>query len=343
VEHRDRVFLEAVSIMRKACPVFNYVKRSDGSQFPIFARCLPHIIALHRNYHESVPLIKVNLQFADVLRDAGNYGTIGGNSTLSVPMLRTGMEICQILPNSLAVQRQLCNIMAALQHILQGRGTAGRTEALQMALRIRELRFQEMQGVPRDQWAEADIVNWGRGTVDLGCALVQLNRIEEGKERFEEGIELYSQYEAFKIRLFHARSLHVRTLAIMQSKAETREQAEATIKFIEGELGQSNYLTLQTTSYSGHALFTIGDVDRSCELHKDMFEQYLQVDGNNAHTTLGSQYCLAVCFQRKGLLKEARYVQGAARFMPKKKRNNSGLLIILLGIDNTSPKFWKSE
>jgi tetratricopeptide (TPR) repeat protein len=256
----------------------------------------------------------------DLLRDAGVYGTIGGNPTMSEPMLKTAMGICQTIPDSLAVRRQLCNIMAGVQQTFQNRGTAGRIEALQMARRIRELRYQEMQGIPRDQWAEIDVVNFGRGNGDLGCALMQLNMVEEAKARFEEGIELYSQYDNLKVRLFHARSLHVRTLAIMQKKAETREQAEATIDFIERELGRSNYLTLQTKSYSGHALFTIGDLDRSCELHKDMVEQYLQVDGNNADRTLGSRYCLAVCLQRKGLLQEARYVQGSVRFKPTKQK-----------------------
>jgi hypothetical protein len=309
-EYRDRVFLEVVSIIRKALPFFNFVKRSDGSQFPIFARCVPHVIALHRNYCESAPPIKADLKFANVLCHSGTYESVESNSTLSIPILRTGKDICQTLPDSLAVRMELCNIMAALQQLLQARGAGGRAEALQLALRIRELRQQEMQGIPRDQWTDVEVVNFGRGSVDTGCTLMQLNRVEEARARFEEGIELYSNTDTLKVRLFHARSLHVRTLAIMQRKAETREQAKTTIEVIEQELGRSNHLTLQTKSYSGHALFTIGDVDSSCELHRVVFEQRLQVDGNNHHLTLGSQYCLAVCFHRKGLLQEARYVRG---------------------------------
>lgn len=330
VEDRDRVFLEVVSIISKALPVFNYVKRSDGSQFPIFARCLPHVIALHRNYSESTPPIKVDLEFADVLCHAGTYGSVQSNSTLSIPMLRTGKDICQSLPDSLTVRREQCNIMAALQQLLQARGAGGRAEALQLALSIRELRQQEMRGVPRDQWTELEIVNFGRGSVDTGCTLMQLNRVEEAKARFEEGIELYSHTDTLKIRLFHARSLHVRTLAIMQRKAETREQAETTTKVIEEELGRSNNLTLQTKSYSGHALFTIGDVDRSYELHRDVFGQRLQIDGNNNHLTLGSQYCLAVCLHRKGLLQQARYVGWQVHNLLPNERRNNRLLIICL-------------
>lgn len=306
VEHRDEMFSEVVSIVRKAMPVFNYVKRSDGNQFPIFARCIPYMIILHRNYNESTPPIKADIDFVDVLRDAGTYGAVESNSTLSVPMLRTGKDILGVLPHSLSTNQQLCTIMAALQHLLQGRGTAGRTEALELNQRIRELREEELSAKPRNQWTESDVVNFGRGTVDLGCALMQLNQVEEARARFEEGIELYANNDSLKIRYYHANSLHVRTLAILQQKDQTRQQAESTIDFIEGEFGPCNHLTLQTKSYVGHAFFTIGDFDRASELHQAVFRQQLRIDGNNHHLTLGNQYSLAVCLHRTHLPEAAR-------------------------------------
>lgn len=309
---RDQRFEDVISTLRRALPTVNIIGRSDASQFSVFARYLPQVFSVHAVLVDSQPPIKSRLGFVDIVADIAFYCRSQGRGPDALSLLYTAEKLCNDAEPSEKTRenetRKLlklqADILSLIAGILKPQGKEGRDRALEYIDRIIAIRKQELEGIPRKQWTELQGTNVTRALIDRALTLCYADRIDEAAPMYIEGMEYYKSV-GNELRLNHLRIQWLWILSSRQKRQETRKEAAEALGFILRTLGDENPLTQQSRGRVARALFTIGDVAESLEMHKQVFSWRLGKHGHQDDGTLGSQYGLAVCYQHTGALDKA--------------------------------------
>lgn len=307
---RQRVFDEVVAIARKAFPEANIITRGDTSRYEQCARYMTQVISIHETFVQSEPAIEKRLQFAKLLSDVGYYGVNNAIQAEAFGLLETAESICTALLNFQPdeVRPVLGDILGPLQVMIQYFGVKGRHKALEISTRVITIREQQKAGIPRDEWTQLDLVNFGRAHNDMGVGLSQLNRAEEASQWFGSALDFYKSAgneETLTSRFGHIYCFQLWPLAVAQKVTEARKLADRSLTLIAKAVGADSPLHLQTKFIVGMTLFTTGFVDEALKLHEEVFEKRLTRQGGSHHLTLGSQYNLAVCHHNAGGFEKA--------------------------------------
>ncbi|KAI1130879.1 hypothetical protein F5Y10DRAFT_262820 [Nemania abortiva] len=307
---RDQVFEEVVSILRHALPTVNIIDRSDATQFPIFAKYLPHVFQVNKTLKDSHPPIKPGLLFVDVIADVGFYCHTQDSSD-ALPLLYTGENICNDIESLTMVDKERrdlvklrADVLSAIAVIVKPRGKKGREKAMGYIDRVIALREEELRGIPQKERTGQQGTNYIRALADRAFTLCCEDRVDEAMSLYNKAIDYYSSVEN-ETRIHHIRIQQLWYHSTKQDKETTRRVADESLKFMIQNLGDENPLTQQSRYRVAGALFTIGDVDKALPMHKQAFDWRLAKYGKLSYETLGTQYCLAVCYQHTGELGQA--------------------------------------
>ncbi|KAK4043311.1 hypothetical protein C8A01DRAFT_32631 [Parachaetomium inaequale] len=291
-DHRQAIFGQVVSILRRSTPQVNVVGRSDDSQFAVFAKYLPQLLVLNSNLtHSSKPKIRPGLTFVELAADFGFYCRTQDEPT-ALPVLRTAEAMCADLaadymhppasaeasPTSAARRRYLklqADVLSLISIIVKPRGKAGQAEAFTYLDRIIEIRRLELEGIPPGQWSEEQATNHHSARVDKALTLCYADRVEEAAPFMEEAEAFYASV---------GNELPARANAV-------RVDLGSEAGWGQGEASRSRL---------GDILFTIGDVQGAMREHEVAFAWRLSRYGYLHDETLGNLFCLAVCRQHLG-------------------------------------------
>ncbi|KAM0347638.1 hypothetical protein ACHAPU_004651 [Fusarium lateritium] len=273
-------FNEVVSILRRAIPVFNIIKRSNSGQFPRFAKYTPQTSAVLKVFQSSEPAIRGSLDFASVLNDVCFYLYTQSDSTLAFGLLvNHGM-------------------------IVYHKGILGRERGLMYMRNVVDLRKKALDGIPREEWTELQTVNFARAHADLGCVLCEYNEVGEAAPLFQICVDIYTSIKN-ETRLALILSNQVLVFSTLQNASDTREKGRMAVTKIESILDPDNPLIFVIKYHVAQAYFTICDVEEALELTEAVFQHRSNRLGRSHHLTLASQYFLAVLYQNLGDLVKA--------------------------------------
>ncbi|KAM0267364.1 hypothetical protein ACHAPA_005906 [Fusarium lateritium] len=301
---RSTRFNEVVSIVRRAVPVSNVIKRSDSSQFPQFAKYSPQTLAVLRVFQNSEPAIPSAPGFISVLNDVCYYLYTQSDSATAFDFAETGDKICSEMPDDPEAQAIRADFLTIMAMILYHRGVSGRQISIQHMRNVVELRKKGLEGIPREDWTELQTVNFARAHADLGCVLCENDEFDEADSLFQICIGIYTQIKN-ENRLALILSNKVLTLSTSQKVADTREMGRQAVSKIEALLDPDNPLVALIKTHVSKAYFTIGDVQEAMDLTLPVFQHCSNRLGRSHHLTLSCQYFLAVLFQSLGNLEKA--------------------------------------
>ncbi|KAF5657124.1 pfs domain-containing protein [Fusarium heterosporum] len=297
-------FNEVVSILRKAIPVFNIVKRSDSSQFPRFAKYTPQTSALLKVFQSSEPAIPGSLDFASVLNDVCYYLYNQSDSALAFGFAETGDRVCSDFPDETDSQNMRSDFLSIMGMIVYEKGVSGRQKGLSYMRNVVDLRKKALDGIPRGDWTELQTVNFARAHADLGCVLCQCNEFDEAAPLFQICVDIYTNIQN-ENRLALILSNQVLVFSTSQNVSDTREKGRLAVNKIESLLDPDNPLIFLIKYHVSQAYFTIGDVHDALALILPVFQHRANKLGRSHHLTLASQYFLAVLYQNLGDLVKA--------------------------------------
>ncbi|PMD52524.1 pfs domain-containing protein [Hyaloscypha bicolor E] len=312
IDTRQLVFTEVVKIVRNPFPRLDPAKRGDPSKWAIYEKYLPQVISLEEAFAQSNPKISDNLEFTTILRDAGSYLMNNGYQPDAVSLLETAVATCNSLLETepLAAGNVLDGCLSNLQVYNQFMGIAGRRNALKLTARELELRSAQVDGLPRDQYTETDVIKFGRVFVDKGCAHSQMELLEEAGELFDKALEWYEQAggeKALPARTAQLYACQLWVVAPTQNKTKAQELTQRSLKLASDSVGLENPLTLAAMFSAAMAAFTIGGIAEALQLHKKVHEARIHLRGPAHHDSLASQYQVAVCYQNSNDLESAEH------------------------------------
>ncbi|KAJ8131313.1 hypothetical protein O1611_g2311 [Lasiodiplodia mahajangana] len=302
-KRRDRVFMEAVSLVRQALPPADFVKRGDPKQLKAFTDYLPQVVSLHSNFVQSEPTLPQTLELSTILHDAAFYGN-HGLGQLSIPrkLLSTAGNICSSILESDSKRAS-----EMLVHVLSSMGPLdvhlGSKDAARIA-RVVELLEDERQGAPFEQWTEEQRFLFARAQDDYGWFLVQTNQIDEAIRCFDRSVGHF-QASGENLLMQLSACNRVVPLAVRQEKERVRAESAAALAAIVSSCGADSPTTVAFKFTVACAFFTIGDNSNALPLFEESFKARSAYFGAAHHLALGCQYCLAVSMQADGELEEA--------------------------------------
>ena len=258
-----------------------------------------------------------------LLQDSAFYNLHGlGQLCESLRLLETAEKLCAILADTDPPRARtlLIHVLSTMNPITEELGPDHRVETLERMSRVFRLLEEETGGVPPDQRTDEQAFLFARAQVDCGWYLLQLNKLAEADDMFAESIAYYSRKigeggdddelaRAFAV----ADRLYVLAVGAARKpdaseRDRVRTEAAAALATIVRLNGATNHITLIFAFVVANVYFTVGDVDAALALWRETQAGRTEVLGSEEHSTLGTQYCVAVCLQNKGDLEYAEYV-----------------------------------
>ncbi|KAK0628901.1 pfs domain-containing protein [Bombardia bombarda] len=310
IGNRNTIFNEVVSMVRRALPNPNLVKRGDESQMGPFTKYSPQAVALHQNFIQSESSMPHTLEFATVLHDAAFYSHHGlGQLSAPFSLLQTAKAICTSLldskqESSKETKEMLMHVLSSMGPISWRFGKDGHAESFQRLSQVVNILEEERGGADPDDWTDEQRFLFARAQDDFGWHYMETNEIGKAKECFESSIEQF-RVLGQEPTLTLAICDRIMPLSVQQEKERTREDAAKVLPKIISMCGENSQLSLAMMALVARAYFTIGDLDDSLRMHSDVMDRRMKVFGEADPVTLGSRYCLAVCLQHKEEFEDA--------------------------------------
>jgi len=297
-------------MVRKALPPPNQDKRGDETQLSHFRKYLPQTYRLHSNFQESEPPLPGTYEFVTILQDSAFFDVHGlGQMRPPLELLQTAESLCLALADSDPPKSRtfLIEILSTMGAITQGFGLEGRAPTLERMPRIFKLLDEDSDHLPLDQRTPQQSDLYARAQVDYGWFLSQANQMEEANEMLEKSIEYY-RGNGQDLNLALAMIIGLYIPATRQQKERVRNEAHDGLVTITKLNGEKNHITFLMKFTVANAYFTIGDLEKAAGMFREILKDRIEVLGHEDATTLGTQYCSAVCLQNERNLEGAEYV-----------------------------------
>jgi tetratricopeptide (TPR) repeat protein len=312
IDQREKVFQEAVSMVRKAFPRENLVKRGGADDWPMQQKYLPHVVSINAAVVQSDPPIKSDLRFAGLLHDAAVFLYNWQGRDEARALLRTAEKMCEELfgttPEDTGPLYAFC--LAALGIHDQWGGIETRERGISRTKKAMELQKTQVGRFATENVTEKDWIALGRFHTDHGCCLLQAERHSEAAILYEETLKAYRHAgteETLAVRFGLVYCLQG-TAAAGQKNAVAEELWSKGLELILKMLPPHSFTALWFKFLAAVCFFSIGKRDVSMQYHTEVLETRVRILGADHHELLSSKYCVAVGHQHNGDLETAEYI-----------------------------------
>lgn len=254
-DSRQLVFEEVSSMVRKAFPMSDLVRRGDLKHSSIYEKYLPQVISMNNAFVQSEPKIDSTPGFIGILHDAAYFLLIKGMEIDAVHLLESVIQVIQELLPSERTKYSSVRIssLSMLQMYSQFFGISGRYKARELA--AEELRQVEdrLAAIPKDEWIDLDKIAVLRALVDVATMHNQPNNVDLAYDCLNRALECYyslNDQAVVATRLAQIISGQVWFLAAKQNISEGRKLADEACAIIEKALGKETPLALQIKYYA---------------------------------------------------------------------------------------------
>jgi tetratricopeptide (TPR) repeat protein len=285
----------------------------SGRQVPVAQIFYPHIFAVHNTYKSTREKLDDNLEFISLFRDAGACAIEYAIQVDAPRLLETGIEISESMMEKDAQRTRplLIRILGHLQVFYQHHGLEGMRKAEKLTTRLLQLVEEELSLIPMEQWTEKEHIQLGRALLGKGVTLVQLGRMDMAEKYFDKALETYQLAGGASaipnlFAMAYSRLLWIS--AINKDVEKTEYLNTELLNILDENCDADTYFRSILTFSAAMCLFTIGDLNESFRLHKDVYDRRLRMYGPNSPETLSSQYVLAIMYQHSGDLEQAELV-----------------------------------
>lgn len=165
---------------------------SPSHKWAIYERYLPHVLHLHAAYIDSVPHIKPNAEFAELLCDAGYYMWDRNLGWEGIRILETVDKIC-LMEEKQHLRRLRANIGVAIGSLLNTIGISRLPQALQLFDTILALRQEHNAELPQPH-SQEDQLLLSNAWNDKGWMCMESEDYLAAEGCFEKSIAIKKQW-----------------------------------------------------------------------------------------------------------------------------------------------------
>jgi tetratricopeptide (TPR) repeat protein len=315
ITEREKIFKEALSMVRKAFPRENLARRGSPDDWPKQQKYLSHVVSVNAAVEQSDPPIANNLELAALLHDAAVflYNWQGNHEARS--LLRTAEKMCEELylemPDETRTLYAFC--LAALGIHDQWGGIETRERSISRTKKALELQKTHVARFAPEDVSDNDWIALGRFHTDYGCSLLQAERFDEATALYEETFTAYSH--AGNEDTLTVRFGLVNCLLGAAAAGQKNQAGEALwnkgLGLILKVLHADSFTSLWFRNLAGVSFFSLDLLDTSQRYHAEVLQTRVRILGVDHHETLSSKYCVAVGHQHSGDLDTAEYASSS--------------------------------
>ncbi|KAJ8130102.1 hypothetical protein O1611_g3529 [Lasiodiplodia mahajangana] len=291
-------FNAASSLLRVRLPRASGTQIPNESDWSVFEKYVPHVLALHRAYSGSGPGLKGSVQFASLLSDIGMFLWERMLGDEGIPSLRTALQILErpeFSGRAVDVMRSDIHVVLGILYCFQG--LSSRKDEIMHRQQAKELREKLHLELEPTMVTREDEIRLYNAQSDIAFGMIAIDKFETAHNIMKDCLEKYRQWgNEDDVPFEYAKYYYIASFDHLRNgdgdKAIQSIQHATSLNAKELKNASSFMVSQYKFTTACHLMFK-GDKQSALDLHNEVRKSRIDLMGEFDHRTMNSTYMVA--------------------------------------------------